>query len=200
MKALHLVAHATPGKLAPKLVDGRLLDLLAGRDAMPVPSRTESLELLLTLAEASHELLSGVAGRTTFQFDADREVWECGCEPCGRDVLVSGYRPSPATRIAAHERRMTRRDFLTAQLEMLATIARGRRDGAPESARNRYVSAAERLCAQLSSPTLLGESPSAARSERTIVGPTFGSVSLGAKGRLKMTRPRLVDSEHVERS
>lgn len=200
MKALHLVAHATPGKLAPKLVDGRLLDLLAGRDALPLPSRTESLELLLTLAETSQELLGGMAGRATFQFDADREVWECGLELCGRDVLVSIYRPSPATRIATHERRVTRRDFLTAQLEMLSSIARGRRDGVPESARNRYVFAAERLCSQLANPSLLGEAPSAARAERSVTGPAFGGVSLNARGRLKMTRPRLVDSEHVERS
>jgi outer membrane protein assembly factor BamB len=89
---------------------------------------------------------------------------------------------------------------MAAQVEMLTTIARGRRDGAPESTRDRFVFAAERLCAKLSTPGLLGEAPSAARAERTVVGPSFGGVSLQAAGRLKITRPRLVDSEHVERS
>src|SRR6185295_5247961 len=131
MTALHLVAHASPGKLTPRLVDGRLLELLvAGRDALPLLSRTELLEVLLALGEATHELLGGVGGRTTFQFDADREVWECGLELCGRDVLFSLFRPSPATRIAAHERRLSRRDFVGAQAEMLTAISRGRRDGA----------------------------------------------------------------------
>jgi outer membrane protein assembly factor BamB len=201
MKALHLVAHASPGKLAPRLVDGRLLDLLvASREAMPMPSRTELLELLLALGEATHELLGGSAGRTTFQFDADREVWECGLELCSKDVLVSVYRPSPSTRIATHERRISRRNFLTAQTEMLTTIARGRRDGSLESNRNRFVFAAERLGPQLSNPALLGDAPSAARAERNVTGPSFGGVNLQASGRLKVTRPRLVDSEHVERS
>src|SRR3954470_13221236 len=140
MTALHLVAHSSPVKLAPRLMDGRLLELLAGaRDALPALSRTELLELLLALGEATYELLGGVAGRTTFQFDADREVWECGLELCGRDVLVSVFRPSPSTRIASHERRVVRRDFIAAQTEMLSTIARGRRDGAPESIRDRFV-------------------------------------------------------------
>src|SRR5689334_3444268 len=139
MTALHLVAHASTGKLTPRLVDGRLVDLLVGaRDVMPVLSRTELLGLLLGLGEATHELRGGVAGRTTFQFDADREVWECGLELCGRDVLASVFRPSPSTRIAAHERRIPRRDFIAAQAEMLTTIARGRRDGAPESVRDRF--------------------------------------------------------------
>jgi outer membrane protein assembly factor BamB len=201
MTALHLVAHTSPGKLTPRLVDGRLLDLLVGgRESMPTLSRTEVLELLLGLGESTHELLSGVAGRTTFQFDADREVWECGLELCGRDVLVSVFRPSPSTRIASHERRVVRRDFLAAQTEMLSTIARGRRDGTPESIRDRFVFAAERLAAKLAGPGLLGDSPSAARAERTLSGPTCSGVSLQGSGRLKVTRPRLVDSEHVERS
>src|SRR5690349_14141959 len=104
MTALHLVAPSGPAKLIPRPVDGRLLELLVGRrDALPGLSRTELLELLLALGEATHELVGGVAGRTTFQFDADREVWECGLELCARDVLISVFRPSPATRIASHE-------------------------------------------------------------------------------------------------
>ncbi|HKO93430.1 MAG TPA: PQQ-binding-like beta-propeller repeat protein [Polyangiaceae bacterium] len=201
MPALHLVARPNTGKLTRRLVDARLIELLVdGRETMPTLSRTEILELLLALGEAAHDLLDGVAGRATFQFDADREVWECGLELCGKDVLVSLYRPSPAARVVTHERRLPRREFVGALTEMLSMIARGRSDGSPDSPRDRFNLASERLGIKLGKPALLGEAPSAARAERSVAGPSFGGVSLHAAGRFKVTRPRLVDSEHVERS
>jgi outer membrane protein assembly factor BamB len=201
MTALHLVARPNPSKLPSRQVDTRLFALLmTGRDTLPGLSRTELLELLVALGEATHELLEGGAGRTTFQFDADREVWECGLEQCGKDVLVSIYRPSPSARVLTYERRIGRREFVVTQTELLAEIARGRRDGSPLSNRDRFTLAAERLAAKLGSPSLLGEAPKAVRAERSVAGPAFGGVHLQASGRFKVTRPRLVDSDCVERS
>src|SRR3954449_1801761 len=179
MTALHLVARPNPSKPPSRQVDARLLALLmTGRDTLPSMSRTELLELLVALGEATHELLEGGAGRTTFQFDADREVWECGLEQCGKDVLISIYRPSPSARVLTYERRMGRREFVVTQTELLAEIARGRRDGSPLSNRDRFNLAAERLAAKLASPSLIGEAPRAVRAERSAVGPTFGGVHL----------------------
>jgi outer membrane protein assembly factor BamB len=201
MPALHLVARPNPAKLPSRLVDSRLLALLmTGREGLPPLSRTELLELLVALGEATYELLESAAGRTTLQFDADREVWECGLEVCGKDVLASVYRPSPAPRVLTYERRIVRRDFVVTQTELLSEIARGRRDGSPHSTRDRFNFAAQRLAAKLGSPALLGEAPRAPRVERRVVGPKFGGLNLEASGRFKVTRAGLVDSDRVERS
>src|SRR5688572_14272273 len=105
MTALHLVApNARQPGMGP--ADPRLLDLLVERrDSMPALTRTEALDLLIALADATVELLEGSATRLSVPFDANREVWECGIELSGRELLLSVYRPAPSPRVISHERR-----------------------------------------------------------------------------------------------
>src|SRR5688572_3693611 len=113
MKALHLVAHPRVAHGAESLNDNRLLDLLVARhENMPALSRLEMRSLVLVLGEASAELLESTMGRSVFEFDANREVWECGLERCSSDVLVSLYRPSPAPKVVTHERRLPLAAFI----------------------------------------------------------------------------------------
>src|SRR5688572_25411502 len=113
MTALHLVAHPEFASSPAKLVDVRLIDLLVERpEHMPALSRSEGTDLALALAEATSDLLEGSAGRMSVQFDANREIWECGLERCGTDVLVSLYRPSPSPRVVTHERRLALSELL----------------------------------------------------------------------------------------
>jgi outer membrane protein assembly factor BamB len=201
MTALHLVAHLHNGQLSNRLADPRLLDLLVERrDAMPPLSRTEALGLLSALGEATCELLEGTTGRNTLQFDASREVWECGLELCGRDVLVSLYRPGPSPRVLSHERRVARAEFLAVQSQIFSEIATPRVERAPNPGRDRLSAAALRLRDKLAAAAARGDSPLAPRLQRVASGPNVGGVSFQAEGRFKVNRPGSNDSQCVERS
>ena len=92
MTALHLVQHARQPSSGP--ADPRLLDLLVdSRDLMPPLTRTEALDLLIALGDATHEVLESSIGRISFPFDGNREVWECGLELSGRRCLGSRRHP-----------------------------------------------------------------------------------------------------------
>jgi outer membrane protein assembly factor BamB len=201
MTALHLVAHLHTGQLSNRLADPRLLDLLVERrDSMPPLARTEALNLMLALGEASHELLEGTAGRITLQFDASREVWECGLELCGPDVLVSLYRPSPSPRVITHERRIRRAEFLAVQGQLFTELATGRVERAPNPTRDRLTLAAQRLRAKLGSLAQRSDSPVAGRVDRVALGPSVGGISFRAEGRFKVNGAGGLDSQCVERS
>jgi outer membrane protein assembly factor BamB len=200
MTALHLVAqNARQPSSGP--ADSRLLDLLVdSRDLMPPLTRTEALDLLIALGDATHEVLEGNLGRISFPFDGNREVWECGLEVSGRDVLVSLYRPTPAPRVVTHERRVARSDLLGALLQLLGELAKPRSEAVPNPGRDRFALAAARLRAKLTRPGLTGEAPPAARSSRSAAGPRVGGLAFKADGRFKVAPSRNVDSSQVERS
>jgi outer membrane protein assembly factor BamB len=201
MTALHLVAHphARQGSVGP--IDPRLIDLFVEqRTSMPALTRTEALDLLIALGDATLELLEGAAARSTFQFDVSREVWECGLELSGRDVLVSLYRPTPAPRVLTHERRIARSDLVGVQVSLLGEIAKVRTEATPNPGRDRFALAAQRLRARLTRPGLCGEAPPASRLARVASGARFGGLSFKAEGRLKCAKSANHDSPRVERS
>lgn len=201
MTALHLVAHPRVDQLSPHLADSGLLELLLERkDSMPAVSRAEFLELAVALGEATCELFEGAAGRVVSQFDAGREVWEFGLELCGRDVLVTVYRPSPAPRVATYERRVSRGEFVAVQHRLLAALANGRLEGPSNPGRDRLTLAARRLSAKLARPLPQTEATVAPRTERAVHGARVGGIALSATGKFKRIRPGLVDSQRVERS
>jgi outer membrane protein assembly factor BamB len=201
MTALHLVAHphARQGSLGP--ADPRLIDLLVEqRTSMPTLTRTEALDLLIALGDATVELLENASARSTLQFDVNREVWECGLELSGRDVLVSLYRPSPTPRVVTHERRISRAELVGVQVQLLGEIAKLRTEATPNPGRDRFAIAAQRLRAKLTRPGLLAEAPPAARVARTASGPRVGGLSFKAEGRFKVAKGNNPDSPRVERS
>ncbi|HWO09322.1 MAG TPA: hypothetical protein VNN80_07575, partial [Polyangiaceae bacterium] len=201
MTALHLVAHPHSRQPASGSADPRLIDLLVdSRDTMPPLTRTEALDLLIALGDATHELLEGPLGRISFPFDGNREVWECGLELSGREVLVSLYRPTPAPRVVTHERRVARSDLLGVLLQLLGDLAKLRTEAVPNPGRDRFALAAQRLRAKLTRPGLGGEAPVAARASRTAAGPRVGGLSFKADGRFKVSPPKNHDSPQVERS
>lgn len=201
MTALHLVAQPHSGQLPSRLADPRLLDLFVERrDLMPQLSRTEALALLMTLGDATVDLLEGSSGRTTLQFDASREVWECGLEVCGRDILMSLYRPTPSPRVITHERRIARAELLRVQLQLLGEIAVARTEATPNPGRDRLTMAAQRLRVRLSKPGLAGEALTAARIRRPAIGPNVGGLAFRAEARFKLNRNGSSDSSSVERS
>lgn len=201
MTALHLVAQLRAAQLPSPIADPRLLDLLVERrDSMPPLSRTEALDLLIALGDATHELLEGATGRASFQFDVSREIWECGLELSGREVLVSLYRPSPSPRVLTHERRISRSDFVNVQTQLLAEVAKARAEATPNPGRDRIALAARRLGAKLRSPTLHGEAPPAPRTTRKAVGNSVGGLSFRAEASFKVNRAGSLDSQCVERS
>jgi outer membrane protein assembly factor BamB len=201
MTALHLVAHPHARPTASGPSDPRLLDLLIEkREAMPALTRTEALDLLIALGDATHELLDGSAGRMSFPFDATGEVWECGLELSGREVLVSVYRPTPSPRVVTHERRVARSELLGIQVQLLGDVAKVRAEATPNPGRDRFTIAAQRLRAKLTRPGLGSEAPPAVRTTRTASGLRVGGLSFKAEGRFKGTSARNLDSPRVERS
>lgn len=200
MTALHLVTHPRAASDAARLVDARLLELLVEHpELMPGMSRPQALDLLISLGEATRELLEGQTGRAVLQFDANREIWECGLEACGHDVLVSLYRSSPSARVLSYERRVPRARFLLLQLGMLSELGSGRWDGTPHSRRDRLTLAARRLHGALSRPGVPPNS-AAPRVERRTVGPDFDGLSFRAEGQFRPSSTPTTDSQRVERS
>jgi outer membrane protein assembly factor BamB len=201
MTALHLVAHphTLQGALGP--ADSRLIDLLVERrTSMPTLTRTEALDLLIALGDATLELLESTSARSIFQFDVNREVWECGLELSGRDVLLSLYRPTPAPRVVTHERRVARSDLVGTQVQLLGEIAKPRSEATPNPGRDRFALSAQRLRAKLTRPGLCGEAPPASRVARSASGARIGSLSFRAEGRFKAAQGMSPDSSRVERS
>lgn len=201
MTALHLVTHPRAAQAGARGADPRLLDLLVDRrDAVPNLSRPQALDLLVSVSESMRELLDGACARSVTPFDANREVWECGLESCGRDVLVTVYRSNPSARVISHERRMARGYLVAELLKMLTELASGRWDGAPHSRRDRLTLAARRLCAALSKPEGIGLLPPAPREARTAFGPAVGGLAIEAEGRFRVGGALNADSDQVERS
>jgi outer membrane protein assembly factor BamB len=200
MTALHLVAHPhRQHALGP--ADPRLLDLLVEqRGSMPTLSRTEALDLLITLGDATQELLENTTGRSSFQFDVNREVWECGLELSGRDVLVSLFRPTPSPRVVTYERRVGRSELLGVLVQLLGEISRVRTEATPNPGRDRFALAAQRLRSRLTRPGLNVEAPPAPRVTRVASGPKAGGLSFKAEGRFKAAKVSSPDSSRVERS
>jgi outer membrane protein assembly factor BamB len=201
MTALHLVAHPhrLQGPLGP--VDHRLIDLLVEqRTSMPALTRTEALDLLIGLGDATLELLESASARSTLQFDVNREVWECGLELSGRDVLVSLYRPTPSPRVVTHERRVARSDLVGLVVQLLGEIGKVRTEATPNPGRDRFTLAAQRLRAKLTRPGLSGEAPPASRITRVANGVRVGGLSFKAEGRFKAAKGTPHDSSRVERS
>lgn len=201
MTALHLVAHSHARQPSLGPADPRLIDLLVEqRSSMPPLARLEALDLLIGLGDATLELLESASGRVSFQFDVNREVWECGLEFSGRDVLVSLYRPSPSPRVITHERRVARSDLLALLILLLGEIGKVRAEATPNPGRDRFTIAAQRLRAKLTRPGTNGEAPLAARVTRVATGARVGGLSFKAEGRFKLSKPGNGDSPRVERS
>jgi outer membrane protein assembly factor BamB len=201
MTALHLVALPQTRQPGIGPADPRLLDLLVERrDTMPALDRTEALDLLIALADATVELYEGSAARISVPFDANREVWECGIEPSGRELLISVYRPAPSPRVISHERRASRSDWLGTIVQLLGDIGKVRTEATPNPGRDRFTLAAQRLRGKLTRPGLNRDLPLAARVSRTASGARAGGLSFKAEGRFKVATSTNPDSPRVERS
>ncbi len=202
MTALHLVAQPRAGaseSLAPG--DRALAHLLAGNvAAFPPLSRQAMVELTLDLCDGVQVLLEGRQRRGIYAFSTEDAVWECGLERCGRDVLISLYRPAGDPCVVAHERRVAISSLVGGLLTALRDAYA--HAGAPVDHRERSRLAAKAGATKAKLETLRSAAPGgpAAREPLEVIGRACGGVQVTGSGLAKVFEPEAAHSVQVERA
>jgi outer membrane protein assembly factor BamB len=204
MSVLHLVArpHAGTGRAAALPLHALLDGVLEPLRSLPQVRPGHAQNLLLELGEATCRLVDAGEGRAAVAFDAEQEVWECGLELCGRQIVLSVFRTSPSALVVVYEKRVGFEAFvqaLSTALEQHCAPATNARPGTlvrVGSATRRVLEVQNRLRGLDFTRTFLP----AARLQREIVGPWAGNFRFRAAGELKALRGEPNDGQRVERA
>jgi outer membrane protein assembly factor BamB len=199
MSVLHLVAHAQAGAARAHAlpVHALLEGIFEPVRNMPQVRPAHCAELLYELGELTARLLELGQGRGVVPFDADQEVWECGLEVCGSDLLLSLFRSSPGAFVLQHERRIGLRSFVDA---LLGAIQRQVPAGEGASSATPALRPLLEVAARLRALDTERLSVSAPRVERELSAPAVAGLRLLAAGKFRSSAPVAAEAQRVERA
>lgn len=204
MSVLHLVARTQArGARATTLPVHAVFDgIFEPLRGMPLIRSAHAHDLLVELSETTCRLVEARAGRASVPFDSEQEVWECGLEVCGNDILVSFFRTSPTPLVVLHERRIAMAKVAAGLIQAIERHMALSADykAPPQSGVEQAYRPLPALRERLAALDTTHAGAPAPRLRRDVSTEPSGGVRLQALGLFKVSRVPASESQRVERA